>query len=537
MKRIRWFGFLSLLAAALAVAAFPQQPAVFTISGTMVAHATNRPLDGVLVIVSPNDHPGQRLTMVTGADGRFLFTNLPAAKYSLMAERRGERQIEAYQGADGYSTGVVTGPGMNSVNLIFPLELPGRISGAVIDEDGEPVRQANILLFRRAVSSGREQTAQAGQVTTGSSGHFHFSHLPAGTYFVAVQAHPWYAQPRTPGTPGAENARDLDVAYPVTYYGDTTNGAEAAPITLAEGGAATVQIALRAVPAIHVPISGVDGQQGAQGIIANVSAEGPGGTSIPATANTAGFNNSYELTGLAPGRYDVQIQSFDRGQSRLISRQTVDLAEGSALSAQGAASISVSGRVIFEGPEHTPKGAGVVLASGNRSFNAAIQEDGTFSFDANPPQPGRYEVYVFNMPGRYVKSVAVKGAALSGDTVEIADGSSVQLSIIAGNGAHSKLDGIVLRDGKPVSAAMVLLVPQDLNRSLIIRRDQSDSDGTFTLREIPPGRYTLLAIDDGSGLAYADPAAIQPYLAGGQVIDMPMRDAGPVKVQVVARKR
>ena len=88
-----------------------------------------------------------------------------------------------------------------------------------------------------------------------------------------------------------------------------------------------------------------------------------------------------------------------------------------------------------------------------------------------------------------------------------------------------------------IAAAMVLLVPQDLNRSLIIRRDQSDSDGTFTLREIPPGRYTLLAIDDGSGLAYADPAAIQPYLAGGQVIDIPMADAGPVKVQVVARKR
>jgi hypothetical protein len=29
------------------------------------------------------------------------------------------------------------------------------------------------------------------------------------------------------------------------------------------------------------------------------------------------------------------------------------------------------------------------------------------------------------------------------------------------------------------------------------RRDESDSDGTYTLRDVLPGRYRMLAIDDG----------------------------------------
>jgi hypothetical protein len=84
---------------------------------------------------------------------------------------------------------------------------------------------------------------------------------------------------------------------------------------------------------------------------------------------------------------------------------------------------------------------------------------------------------------------------------------------------------------------MILLLPQDQNRSLLIRRDQSDSDGTFTLPQVVPGRYTLLGIDDGRDLAYQDPSVMKPYLAGGQVIDIPLPNEELVKVNVVGRRR
>lgn len=520
------------------VFAFQSSPATFIVSGTMVEHATNRPLAGVLVILSPNAAPDHQLTVVTGADGRFTFTNCPAAKYSLLAQRRGDPEIYGYQGTEGYSTGIVTGPAFQTENLIFPLEAPASIAGLVTEDDGDPVTQATVILLRKWISSGRQQVSQTNQETTGSSGRFRFAHLSPGTYFIAVQARPWYARNPGPAVDGTqpENAREFDVAYPVTFDGDTTNGTAAAPITLAEGASVTVQIDLKAVPAIHVPITGVDLSQ-IGGISTAASVEGPGGVQIQVPASASGVNDTYELNGLAPGRYVVQLQKFIQGGGELHSERTVDLAAGSTLSLQDTSAASVSGKITFDGVDQTPDLAGIVLSDGQQSPSAQVQRAGSFSFSQHPVSPGSYEVYIQNVPDGYVKSITAKGAAVSGGTVEIAAGAAVQLSVVVGKGVRTKLDGVALKDGKPISGAMILLLPQDLNRSLLIRRDQSDSDGTFTLPEIGPGRYTLLGIDNGRDLAYEDPAVIKPYLASGQVIDIPLTNDAPVKVNVIPRRR
>jgi hypothetical protein len=67
-------------------------------------------------------------------------------------------------------------------------------------------------------------------------------------------------------------------------------------------------------------------------------------------------------------------------------------------------------------------------------------------------------------------------------------------------------------------------------------RDQSDSHGTFTLNWALPGRYTLVAIDNGRGLAYADPTVIAPYLQAGRVLDLPLANDATVQVEVQPRK-
>jgi hypothetical protein len=102
----------------------------------------------------------------------------------------------------------------------------------------------------------------------------------------------------------------------------------------------------------------------------------------------------------------------------------------------------------------------------------------------------------------------------------------------------SKLDGFALRDAKPVPGAMVLLIPKNLASTSLFRRDQSDSDGSFTMTAIPAGQYTLIGIaDDGRGLAYKDRTVLEPYLAEGQTIEFPLRSKEPVKVSVRARIR
>jgi hypothetical protein len=63
---------------------------------------------------------------------------------------------------------------------------------------------------------------------------------------------------------------------------------------------------------------------------------------------------------------------------------------------------------------------------------------------------------------------------------------------------------------------MVVLVPNDpANHLDLFRLDQSDSDGSFELRNVAPGQYTLVAIEDGWELEWERPEVIGRYLPGG----------------------
>jgi hypothetical protein len=77
----------------------------------------------------------------------------------------------------------------------------------------------------------------------------------------------------------------------------------------------------------------------------------------------------------------------------------------------------------------------------------------------------------------------------------------------------STINGTARSKGQPAAGAMILLVPENPELNLpLFRRDQSDSDGTFTLRDVVPGRYKILAIENGWDLEWANSALLKPRL-------------------------
>jgi hypothetical protein len=54
----------------------------------------------------------------------------------------------------------------------------------------------------------------------------------------------------------------------------------------------------------------------------------------------------------------------------------------------------------------------------------------------------------------------------------------------------------------------------------LFRRDQSDLDGTFTLHDVVPGFYTLIAIENGWDLDWSQPSVISVYLKRGRKIQI-----------------
>ncbi len=53
---------------------------------------------------------------------------------------------------------------------------------------------------------------------------------------------------------------------------------------------------------------------------------------------------------------------------------------------------------------------------------------------------------------------------------------------------------------------MIVLLPKNPAQwRALTRRDQSDSDGSFALRSVAPGEYTVIAIEDGWQLDWTSP--------------------------------
>jgi hypothetical protein len=66
----------------------------------------------------------------------------------------------------------------------------------------------------------------------------------------------------------------------------------------------------------------------------------------------------------------------------------------------------------------------------------------------------------------------------------------------------------------------------------MFRRDQSDSDGTFTMREVLPGSYTVIALENAWDLDWASPSVLQPYLKNGTSVEVTGERKLNVRVQL-----
>jgi hypothetical protein len=228
-------------------------------------------------------------------------------------------------------------------------------------------------------------------------------------------------------------------------------------------------------------------------------------------------DGSYDIDGIAPGRYDVQINSFSKNSEVPSTSQEVDVAGNIDLPPSSGTQLAhVNGSMWLNGK---PIERGVVemrTPDGSKGFATQVLK-GQFQFQRAIP-PGRYQVAILAMANDdvYLSSLTASGAKVSERSVEIVPGASVTLAVFAAAGI-AQINGVAKLNDKPIAGVMVLLVPENLaNDARLIRRDQSDSDGTFTLRHVVPGRYRLVAIENGWNLAWSNPKVLQPYLANAR---------------------
>jgi hypothetical protein len=485
-------------------------PSQLRISGKTVNAVNGQLLAGAVISITKAEQPNSILQkMLTADDGKFSFAGLEPGKYVLAGERTGfSRQGFEQHGA--FLSAVVVGRGLVSENLIFRLRPDGRIAGTIVDEENEPVPNATVWLFRSDASAGFKHIYQRATTSSDDRGHYHFAHIEAGRYYLVVVAQPWFG-PYVQATLNSDNQQavdkaDLDMAFPVTFYPGVLDSASATPIVLDEGQDFTADFTLNAVPAVHLRLNNVNNNP-EQPINADLTLKAFG-TVLPLPGQRAMFTkeNALEIGGIAPGKYELDIHT--NGPLREDRSTVVNLTEDTEFNPDSAPATPILGGTVQmdSGVLNLATQAFVLLwnTHSNETLESEIGDNGQFDFGHTLLSPGNYSIFAINGMNSIIRSLSATGVHVEGQTIHVTNSNPIQLKIVLST-TLSTINGTARRDGAPFAGAMIVLTPENPESNLpLFRRDQSDSDGTFTLRDVLPGKYKILAIEDGWDVEWAN---------------------------------
>jgi hypothetical protein len=169
---------------------------------------------------------------------------------------------------------------------------------------------------------------------------------------------------------------------------------------------------------------------------------------------------------------------------------------------------------------------GLYVSAGGEGANPT----GSFAIENVPAGPQVLQLSIVQPQDFVVKKIEAKGAKVSGTTIET-DGTQEVNLIVTVAQSSSMIEGTAMKNGKPFAGAMILLVPEDgteIERR--VRRDQSDSDGTFRLPMVLPGKYALMALENGWEMEWSKPEVLRPFV--GKAVKMKVLE-GQVQSVVV----
>jgi len=477
------------------------------ILGQVVSGDNGNPVRRARVSLSGQELRGQKVT-TTDDQGQFVFTLLPAGRYNVNASKAGYVMIAYGAKAPGRAGTAILLADSQKLE-VKPISLPkgGVVTGLVMDEYGEPAPGTPVRAMRQVIRTGEKRLESAGTDTTDDRGLYRIYGLQPGRYIV-------YAQPRNQGGGGLQTSIAAEIEAAVQQMQALATAANA------QGGRGGGRGGLLG------QLGGGRGQQALEELQQQFDASGqamsayapvfyPGSTS-PANATNVEIAAGQERFGV-----DFQLQLTQTSQI-----------DGAVVSPDGTVPV---GTQITLTPKDTLPGL-----PGSR-LTARAGQDGQFTF--RNVIPGEYSVAAraqIRTPDPAADAAATAAAAAQaagrgggrggrggrgGPPTEVlwaltdisVDGTDL-------SGLTLQLQGGMTISGRVAFDSQTQQAPTDLTRLRITlapvgTQDVTfgntaatvDASGNFTLKGVPPGRYslrgTLAGGGRGGGIAGASPAA------------------------------
>lgn len=524
--------FLSIITLTISIAAIAEQPTYqrasqreqkSTTSSAITGRVLNdssQPIAGAVVMVNKiSSRPANR-NAITDEEGKFRVDDLPQGLYHVWVRAPG------YVDARDKSKPWHSRPGDN---LSITMIKGGVITGMVTSSDGEPVVGVTVNAIRVRESEGRKTRylTRAASHQTDDRGVYRIYGLSPGTYLVSTGRLGWFSASPLTEMPTFYPSATVDTAAEVTVLA----GQEINNIDIRHRSAQGYTISGQIIGALPTtkkavfyssPFS-VELAHASNGL---VSAQAP-------ALDSAG--NSFAIEGVDDGEYVLIARRYgnqenDGAISKRI-RVSVRGADVTGLQVSVVPYATITGRVIVEAmpadkkakcEKKQPGAIEEILIYARPEQTSAAKDSIAFPIIASqavPDETGEFKLLRLEA-GRfhispdpinedwYVRAITIGQAAQSRPGVDVArSGLSVKsgervtgLTIAIAEGAASLSGRIKMAEGAAINERMrVYLVPveADLKEDpLRYREAEAQSDGSFAIKNLAPGRYWIIARPD-----------------------------------------
>jgi hypothetical protein len=424
------------------------------VEGIVLNALTNEPVRKASVTL---DGGKNNYTTVSSADGKFRFDPIEPGDYNPRVERLGFLQADS-------EPSVNVSSGQEVKDLVIKLMPHGIIAGHVLDEDGDPMDDAEVNVERSLQVDGRKVSLSSDSERTNSEGYFFISGLKAGVYHLSATPQ----NNRTPlaSRPGENYARTEDPL----------------PVHLAPGGAIRdVEIRVRKSPVFRV-----------RGQVSNPPKQfGHFMLSGESQSYGARFrDNAFTFESVAPGNYTLTVSpSFTPRPDGTLARPTlfchvpvtVSDHDVDGIVVELAPGPNVDGLIKIDGDAHFDKPP-TVAVTGSLGFEwVTAKEDGTFGWTGLIPTV--HPLNFWAPDGFYTKSIQFNHQPVLNSMIDLTSGAGGTLEIVVA--PNPATVSATITGGKNAKVA--------LWNDATFETSETDPTGVAKFKSLAPGEYRIAA--------------------------------------------
>ncbi len=547
------------------------------IRGRVVVADTGQPARRATVRINAPEMRDNRTT-TTDVDGRYEFANLPAGRYSINANKNGFLTLSYGQTKPTSPPRTLTlADKQDADNINLLLVRGGAIAGRVLDDFGDPVSGATVMVLRSQFQSGQQRLIQLGfRGTTNDLGEYRVFGLNPGAYYILATPPTPPPQIMVNGAPAASDDRN---GFAPVYYPGTADANGATRVNLTAGQTASeINFSLVGTRLAHVSGFALDSQgrpMTAGNVLATLRGKVQG---LPSQNGQLKDDGSFVIPNLPPGEYllranprtappppppaatltnearNALVAAANRPPPPAVGVVTVTGDDVSGVRLAPVVPVTIRGRITFSdatalasvkpssvriiseilNPDDGPSGppAAPPVVRDDFSFELAVQPGLVLLRPVvAPAAPGSQTQWV-------LRSLRVNGIDRIDAGIEIRPDENVGDVELELTGHVSELSGnVVTSQREPAANHLVLVFAQDrrlwtapVSRSTMIR---SDPTGHFVWRNVRPGRYYGVAVAEVDNMSWTDPEFLQALSARATMFTVTEGEKKTLDLQVV----